>query len=62
MTKENALHVVYLVHRIDRFQEFLNDIEDVMGHYTGDIEEIETPLWDLLNAELEKREQELKDF
>ena len=62
MTKENAMYVAYLLHRIDRFQEFLDDIEDVVNHYTGDLGEIEAPLWDLLNAELARREEELKDF
>ena len=62
MTKENAMYVAYLLNRIDRFQEFMDDIEDVVNRYSGDLGDIEAPLWDLLNAELAKREEELKDF
>lgn len=62
MTKENALYVVYLVDRIERFQDFMDDIEAVVKNYEGDIVEIKAPLLELINAEYKRREQELKDF
>lgn len=62
MTKENALYVVYLVDRIERFQDFMDDIATVVNNYEGDIVEIKAPLLELINAEYKRREQELKDF